>query len=70
MKIDLFPEDIIEEYNLQSKVANIGFVHCEVRQGMYGLPQAGLLAQQQLTKQLNKAGYFQSTLSPGFWKHE
>ena len=31
MKIDLFPEDIIEEYNLQSKVNHRVFVHCEVR---------------------------------------
>jgi hypothetical protein len=41
MKIDLFPKDIIEEYNLQSKVNDKGFVHCKVRCGMYGLPQAG-----------------------------
>ena len=47
-----------------------GFVHCEVRRGMYGLPQAGLLAQQQLIKRLNKAGYHQSVTTPGFWKHE
>ena len=37
---------------------------------MYGLPQAGLLAQQQLIKRLNKAGYHQSVTTPGFWKHE
>jgi len=60
MKLDLFPEDIIEEYGLRNMVDNRGFVHCEVRRGMYGLPQAGLLAQQQLIKRLNKAGYHQS----------
>ena len=70
MKIDLFPEDIIEEYKLQSKVNNRGFVHCEVRRGMYGLPQAGLIAQEQLIKRLKKAGYYQSESSPGFWKHK
>jgi hypothetical protein len=70
MKIDLFPEDIIEEYNLQNKVDDRGFVHCKVRRGMYGLPQAGHIAQEQLIKRLKKAGYFQSESSPGFWKHE
>ena len=70
MKLDLFPEDIIEEYGLRDKVDDKGFVHCEVRRGMYGLPQAGLLAQQQLIKRLNKAGYTQSKSSPGYWKHE
>jgi hypothetical protein len=70
MKLDLFPEDIIEEYGLRNLVDDRGFVHCEVRRGMYGLPQAGLLAQQQLIKRLNKAGYHQSVTTPGFWKHE
>ena len=28
MKIDLFPDDIIEEYDLQSKVNERRFVHC------------------------------------------
>ena len=50
MKIDLIPEDIIEEYNLRNKVDDRGFIHCEVSRGMYGLPQAGLIAQQQLIK--------------------
>ena len=36
---------------------------------MYGLPQAGLLAQEQLITRLNKAGYIQSKVTPGFWKH-
>ena len=70
MKLDLFPDDIIEEYGLRNLVDDRGFVHCEVRRGMYGLPQAGLLAQQQLIKRLNKAGYHQSVTTPGFWKHE
>ena len=47
-----------------------GCVYYEVTRGMYGLPQAGLLAQEQLTKWLNKAGYTQSEVTPGFWKHQ
>jgi hypothetical protein len=34
-----------------------GYVFCEVRCGMYGLPQAGIIAQEPLTKRLHKAGY-------------
>ncbi|KAL7475371.1 hypothetical protein ACHAW6_001288 [Cyclotella cf. meneghiniana] len=37
---------------------------------MYGLPQAGLLANELLEKWLNKHGYFQSKLIPGLWKHK
>ena len=38
--------------------------------GMYGLPQAGLLANELLEERLNKAGYHQSKLVPGLWTHE
>jgi hypothetical protein len=48
MKLDLFPQDIINEYNLTSKVDHNGNVHCKVRRGMYGLPQAGIIAQELL----------------------
>ena len=70
MKLDLFPQDIIDKYDLASKVDQNGNVHCEVRQGMYGLPQAGIIAQELLEEQLQKAGYTQSKLTPGYWKHK
>jgi hypothetical protein len=38
MKLELFPQDIIKEYSLTSKVNHNGNVHCEVQRGMYGLP--------------------------------
>ena len=69
MKLELFPPDIIEEYGLRDKVDSDGNVFCKVRRGMYGLPQAGIIAQDLLTKQLHKAGYSQSTVTPGYWQH-
>ncbi len=36
---------------------------------MYGLPQAGIIAQNLLTKHLHKAGYQQSKNTPGYWCH-
>ena len=50
MKLDMFPEDVIEEYNLRDRVEPNGYVYIKVRKGMYGLPQAGLLAQKLLKK--------------------
>jgi hypothetical protein len=41
-----------------------------VQKGMYGLPQAGIIAQQLLKKHLVANGYHQSTVNPGFWKHD
>ena len=37
---------------------------------MYGLPQAGIIAQELLEERLQKAGYTHSKLTPGYWKHE
>ena len=36
---------------------------------MYGLPYAGIIAQNLLEKRLEKEGYIQSDKTPGFWSH-
>ena len=64
------PEEIIQEYNLQSIVTDDGMIYIKANRGMYGLPQAGLLAKEFLEKRINKRGYHQSKLVPGLWKHE
>jgi hypothetical protein len=38
--------------------------------GMYGLPQAGIIAQQLLEERLGKDGYCQSKTTPGLWTHD
>ena len=70
VRLDNFPEDVITQYNLKDIVTSDGYVYIEVRKGMYGLPQAGLLAQELLEKRLEKHGYTQSKHTPGFWTHE
>ncbi len=70
MKLDHFFQDIIDKYDLTSKVDHNGNVHCEVQRGMYRLPQAGIIVQELLEEQLKKAGYTQSKLTPGYWKHK
>ena len=51
MRIPLYmlPDAIIEQYNLLPLVHN-GHVYVEIRRGMYGLPQAGKLANDQLNQ--------------------
>jgi hypothetical protein len=46
-----------------------GYVYVEITKGMYGLPQAGRLANDLLAKRLAKHGYFQSPTTAGLWKH-
>ena len=69
LKLDDLPEDVIEHYKLHGKVKN-GYVYVEIQGGMYGLPQAGLLAQELLETRLMKHGYTQSKTTPGFWTHK
>ncbi len=69
MKLDLFPDNIIKEYKLRDIVDSDGNIFCEVHCGMYGLPQAGIIAQELLKKCLHIAGYSQSMLTPGYWTH-
>ena len=71
MHLNLFgiPEEVMKHYDLTTKVKNYGYVYIEIRQGMYRIPQSGLLAQQLLEKRLNAEGYNQDTLVPGIWTH-
>ena len=72
LRLSDIPDEVVKEYKLHEtgKVTSDGFVYVEVRKGMYGLPQAGTLAQELLEKRLNKQGYYQSKIVPGLWLHE
>ena len=69
LKLCDIPEDVALHYNLASKVKSNGYVYTDIRCGIYGLPQLGLLSQQLLEKQLNSEGYSQDKLVPGLWTH-
>jgi hypothetical protein len=56
MPLSRFPEEIIQQYNLNDLAVD-GWVYIEIRKGMYGLKQAGLLANQLLQTRLAPFGY-------------
>ena len=70
MKLTNFPDNIINHYNLQEKVTDNGYVYVTINQGMYGLPQSGILAQHLLEKGLNDRGYWQINHTPGLWTNK
>ncbi len=70
LKLTSIPQEVIDEYNIRANSTNDGHVYVEIRKGMYGLPQAGLLAQELLKKRLNAEGYRQSQIVPGLWTHD
>ena len=69
VKLDTIPQEIIDKYDLKDKESN-GYIYMEIRKGMYGLKQAGVLANQHLEKKLEQDGYIKTTHTPGLWKHK
>jgi hypothetical protein len=63
-----FPEEIIQKYNLNDLAVD-GWVYIEIRKGMFGLKQAGLLANQLLQTRLATFGYYRARHTPGLWLH-
>jgi hypothetical protein len=59
---------IMQEYDLE-KYFHGDVIHFQINKGMYGLPQAGLLAQNGLIELLATRGYTQSTVVPCLFKH-
>jgi hypothetical protein len=69
MPISHFPPDIIDHYKLHNKILR-GYVYMEIRKDMYGLPQAGTLANELIKKCLSKHGYFEQPHTPGLFTQE
>ena len=69
LKLRNLPEREVQHYNLAEKTTRDGYVYVDIKRGVYGLPQAGLIAQQLLEKRLNKKVYHQSEINLGLWKH-
>eukprot|EP00804_Cyclotella_cryptica_P012930 CCRYP_002289-RA/>CCRYP_002289-RA protein AED:0.24 eAED:0.24 QI:0/0/0/1/0.5/0.33/3/0/1110 len=68
MPLALFPDHIRAQYNLDKHAVN-GFVYLELRGAIYGLPQAGALANKLLRKRLAPHGYYEVAHTPGLWRH-
>ena len=69
IKMTDIPDEFIQEYNLQGRDRD-GWVYFEIRQGCYGLPQSGILANNLLRSRLVKEGFYESLSTPGLWRHK
>ena len=67
--LDHIPADVISKYNMLDFAHN-GAVIVAVDKGIYGLPQAGRLAQDRLVKHLANHGYHLADNTPCLFKHE
>ncbi len=69
LRIADMPDNVIKHYNLRDKATPDGYIYCKIQKGVYGLPQASIIAQQFLKERLQKHGYHQSQTTPSLWKH-
>ncbi len=69
LKLSNLPHDFVDMYNLNKIAQDNDNIYVKIQKGMYGLPQAGILAQQLLEQRLNDHRYQQSQITPGLWKH-
>jgi hypothetical protein len=69
MLLSRFPEEIIQKYNLNGLDVD-GWVYIEIRKGMYGWKQAGLLTNQLPQTRLAPFGYYPARHTPGLWLHK
>jgi hypothetical protein len=65
--VSVIPESIMAEYKLLP-LRHHDHVYVEIRKGMYGLPQAGRIANDHLTDFLAPHGYTPMPITPGLWK--
>ena len=64
----LIPDEILAEYP-EIIAERDGYVYFEIRKGIYGLKEAGLIAFTTLVKNLKPFGYVPMKFTPGLWKH-
>ena len=65
----LFPSWIIDQYDLKTHAHN-DYVYIEMRRAVWGLPQAGIIANKRLRRKLAPFGYFECENTPGLWYHK
>ncbi len=69
IKLSDIPEEFIKEYNLPGRDRD-GWIYFEICQGCYGLPQAGILANDLLRSRLVAEGFCKAASTPGLWCHK
>ena len=69
IKAEYIPKEMMNKYNLWDLVDN-RYLYIEIKKGMYGLPQAGRLANNYLKEQLDPFSFKECDHTPGLWRHK
>jgi hypothetical protein len=69
INLSSLPQETVDKYDL-IELAQDKKVYIEIQKGMYGLPQAGMLANELLQRNLAKDCYHPTQHTHGLWKHD
>jgi hypothetical protein len=69
IKLSSLPQETIDKYSLID-LAQDGKVYTEIQKCMYGFPQAGILANELLQRNLANDGYQPTPHTHGLWRHD
>jgi hypothetical protein len=69
INLSSLPHEIIHEFGVL-ELAHGGRIYVEIQKGMYGLPQAGILAKKLSQRRLALDSYRPTEHTHGLWKHE
>jgi hypothetical protein len=69
INLSSLPQETIETYDL-IELSQDGKVYIKIQKGMYGLPQAGILANEFLQRNLAKDGYRPTPQTHGLRTHD
>ena len=69
LPLSIFPQEIVQHYNLKDIVAADGYVYMDIRKVIPGLKHSGRLARNCLTKNMTRNGYAQVPHIPSLWIH-
>ena len=67
--LKIIPQEIINTYDLKELVEDKGWIYMCIKNGMYGLKQAGTIVNQELVKHMAPFGYHPVKHTPGQWFH-
>ena len=63
------PNEVIVEYSLLPISDSSGYVYVEIRKGVYGIKEAGIIAYKRLVRNLQPHSYAPVPHTPGLWIH-
>ena len=70
MKLTDFPQEIIDEYNLDDIINPNSWIYMEIWKALPGLCQSGALVAKKIAADLKPYGYYKVPKTKGLWKHE